>query len=91
MKNSLFAISLLAAVSGISTAASALEVSNGLAFNGLAFNGLAFNGLAFNGLAFNGLAFNGKNLNGTETTAMTTAASEPSAIVLRNGSRITLR
>lgn len=95
MKKSLFVISLLAAAAGLSTGASALEISNGLAFNGLAFNGLAFNGLAFNGLAFNGLAFNGLAFNGsaltgTEFPAMAAAAPK-STIILKDGSHITLQ
>jgi hypothetical protein len=73
----------LGAVIGLSTVtgANALEVANGLSANGLSANGLSANGLSANGLSTNGLSANGNS----------SVAAQVEAVILHDGSRISIR
>jgi hypothetical protein len=64
MKSSLRAVATVAAILGISTAASAVETTNALTYNRIAFNALTYNALTYNRIAFNALTYNRMALNG---------------------------
>ncbi len=75
-------ISIVTVMLGLSvaSAASALEVGNGLSVNGLSVNGLSVNGLSVNGLGTNGLGATGSS---SDLTVK--------AVILQDGSRIALK
>ncbi|GEO13470.1 hypothetical protein [Microvirga aerophila] len=83
----------LAAVIGLSTVAgaNALEVANGLSANGLSANGLSANGLSANGLSANGLSANGLSANGLSANGNSSVAAQVEAVILHDGSRISIR
>jgi hypothetical protein len=88
----------LAAVIGLSTVtgANALEVANGLSANGLSANGLSANGLSANGLSANGLSANGLSANGLSANGLSangnsSVAAQVEAVILYDGSRISIR
>ncbi|WP_202049825.1 hypothetical protein [Microvirga mediterraneensis] len=85
-------ISIIAASLGVFTAygASALEIANGLSTNGLSTNGLSTNGLSTNGLSTNGLSTNGLSTNGQSNTGATSSGLRLEAVILRDGSVVTL-
>jgi hypothetical protein len=75
----------LAAGFGLAQGASASEATNGLGANGLGANGLSANGLSANGLSANGRVINGLATNGTYSDC-----ADLTAVILPDGSRITL-
>lgn len=89
---------ILAAAAGLflATEAGAATTANGLAMNGLAMNGLAMNGLAMNGLSANGLAMNGLSANGLSANGLATNGTQAGtvrvkAVILQDGSSVSLK
>jgi len=82
---SYMSVATLALAFTMASAASAVEITNGLSTNGLSTNGLSTNGLSTNGLSTNGLSTNGLNATGTASSV-----AQLEAAILQDGSVILL-
>jgi hypothetical protein len=91
----------VAAAMSATSGAGAMEVANGLTQNGLTQNGLTQNGLTQNGLTQNGLTQNGLTQNGLTQNGLATnglsangtasATAHIEAVILQDGSFVTLK
>jgi GLTT repeat (6 copies) len=84
----------------VSSAASALETQNGVLTNGVLTNGVLTNGVLTNGVITNGVITNGVITNGTAPNGLSanvseaapeTDAAHATAVILKDGARVTLK